>query len=119
MSPRLRDCPASVRGLRARERALYGIHRLDLALRERLPLPELRIAGTVAVLGVGTYLVVARHGSIERALSTLGRAQPGWVADAVALELASLVCYAALVRVLLQLGPVAVPFRALLSLTVI
>jgi len=92
---------------------------LDRALRERLPLRELRIAGTLAVLGVGVYLVVARHGSIERALSTLGRAQPGWIAVAVAAELVSLACYAALVRVLLQLGPVSVPFRTLFSLTVI
>jgi uncharacterized membrane protein YbhN (UPF0104 family) len=38
---------------------------------------------------------------------------------AVAAELVSLVCYAALVRVLLQLGAVTVPFRALFSLTVI
>ncbi len=34
-------------------------------------------------------------------------------------ELASLACYAALVRVLLRLGSVTVPFRALFSLTVI
>jgi len=38
---------------------------------------------------------------------------------AVAAELASLLCYVALVRVLLQLGRVTVPFRALFSLTVI
>jgi uncharacterized membrane protein YbhN (UPF0104 family) len=75
--------------------------------------------GTVAVLGVGVYLVVVRRGSIEDALSRLGRAQPGWIAVAVAAELASLVCYVALVRVLLQLGTVTVPFRALFSLTVI
>jgi putative heme transporter len=73
----------------------------------------------VAVLGVAVYLVVVRRGSIEHALSGLGRAQPGWIAVAVAAELVSLVCYAALVRVLLQLGAVTVPFRALLSLTVI
>src|ERR1700746_2457568 len=30
--PRLRDCPASVRELRARERALCGLHRLDRTL---------------------------------------------------------------------------------------
>src|SRR5579859_5953859 len=120
--PRLRDCPASVRELRARERALCGLHRLDRALYAfwaRLPLRELRIAGTVAVLGVAVYLAVARRGSIEHSLSRLGRAQPGWIAVAVAAELASLVCYAALVRVLLRLGEVTVPFRALFSLTVI
>jgi uncharacterized membrane protein YbhN (UPF0104 family) len=86
---------------------------------ERLPLRALRIVGTVAVLGTGVYLVVARRGSIEHALSKVGSAQPGWVAVAVAAELVSLVCYAALVRVLLQLGAVTVPFRALFSLTVI
>jgi uncharacterized membrane protein YbhN (UPF0104 family) len=120
--PRLRDCPASVRELRARERALYGLHRLDRTLHAfwaRLPLRELRIAGTVAVLGVAVYLVLVRRGSIEHALSRLGRAQPGWIAVAVAGELVSLACYVALVRVLLQLGTVTVPFRALFSLTVI
>src|SRR6478609_7578900 len=120
--PRLRDCPASVRELRARERALGGLHRLDRTLHTfwaRLPLRELRIVGTVAALGVAVYLVVVRRGSIEHSLSRLGRAQPGWIAVAVAAELVSLVCYAALVRVLLQLGAVTVPFRALFSLTVI
>ena len=120
--PRLRDCRASVRELRARERALCGLHRLDRSLHAfwaRLPLRELRIVGTVAVLGVAVYLVVVRRGSIEHSLSKLGRAQPGWIAVAVAAELASLLCYAALVRVLLQLGAVTVPFRALFSLTVI
>jgi putative heme transporter len=82
-------------------------------------LRELRIVGTGAVLGVGVYLVVVRRGSIEHSLSRVGSAQPGWVAVAVAAELVSLVCYAALVRVLLQLGAVTVPFRALFSLTVI
>ena len=38
---------------------------------------------------------------------------------AVAAELVSLVCYAALIRVLLQLGAITVPFRVLFSLTVI
>jgi uncharacterized membrane protein YbhN (UPF0104 family) len=120
--PRLRDCPASVRELRARERALCGLHRLDRTLHAfwtSLPLRELRIAGTAAFVGVAAYLVAARRGSIEHALSRLGRAQPGWIAVAVAAELASLACYVALVRVLLQLGTVTVPFRALFSLTVI
>jgi uncharacterized membrane protein YbhN (UPF0104 family) len=120
--PRLRDCPASVRELRARERAVCGLYRLDRALHEfweRLPLRQLRIVGTAAVLGVGVYLVVVRRGSIERSLSKVGSAQPGWIALAVVAELLSLVCYAALVRVLLQLGAVTVPFRALFSLTVI
>ena len=120
--PRLRDCPTSVRELRARERALCGLHQLDRTLHafwERLPLRELRIVGTVAFLGVGVYLVVVRRGSIEHSLSRLGSAQPSWIAAAVAAELVSLVCYAALVRVLLQLGAVTVPFRALFSLTVI
>ena len=120
--PRLRDCPASVRELRARERALCGLHQLDRTLHAfwaRLPLRELRIVGTVAVLGVGVYLVVVRRRSIEHSLSRVGSAQPGWIAVAVAAELVSLVCYAALVRVLLQLGAVTVPFRALFSLTVI
>jgi uncharacterized membrane protein YbhN (UPF0104 family) len=111
-----------MRELRARERALCGLHRLDRTLHafwERLPLRELRIAGTVAVLGVGVYLLVVRRGSIEHSVSRVGSAQPGWIAVAVAAELVSLVCYAALVRVLLQLGAVTVPFRALFSLTVI
>jgi putative heme transporter len=118
----MRDCPASVRELRARERALCGLHQLDRALHafwQRLPLRQLRIGGTLALLGFGVYLLVVRRGSIEHSLARLGRAQPGWVAVAVAAELVSLVCYAALVRVLLQLGSVSVPFRALFSLTVI
>jgi putative heme transporter len=120
--PRLRDCPASVRELRARERALCGLHQLDRTLHAfwaRLPLRELRIVGTLAVLGVAVYFVVVRRGAIEHSLSKVGSAQPGWIAVAVAAELVSLVCYAALVRVLLQLGAVTVPFRALFSLTVI
>src|ERR1700746_3400882 len=94
--PRLRDCPASVRELRARERALCGLHRLDRTLHAfwaRLPLRALRGVGTGALLGVAAYLVVARRGSIEHALSSLGRAQPGWIAVAVAAEFASLVFY--------------------------
>ena len=120
--PRLRDCAASVRELRARERALRGLHRLDRTLHAfwaRLPLRELRIVGTAAVVGVAVFLVVVRRGSIEHSLSRLGRAQPGWIVVAVAAELASLVCYAALFRVLLQFGAGTVPFRALFSLTVI
>src|SRR4029077_16867155 len=96
--PRLRDCPGSVRELRARERALCGLHRLDRTLHafwERLPLRQLRIVGTVAVFGAGVYLVVVRRGSIEHSLSRLGRAQPGWIALAVAAELISLLCYVA------------------------
>jgi uncharacterized membrane protein YbhN (UPF0104 family) len=111
-----------VRELRARERAVCGLHQLDRALYafwERLPLRALRVVGTVALLGVGLYLVVVHRGSIGNALSKVGSAQPGWVAVAVATELVSLACYAALVRVLLQLGAVTVPFRALFSLTVI
>jgi len=121
-TPRLRDCPASVRELRARERALCGLHQFDRTLHafwQKLPLRELRIVGTVAALGVVVYLVVVRRGSIEHSLSKVGSAQPGWIAVAVTAELISLACYAALVRVLLQLGAVKVPFRALFSLTVI
>src|SRR6478672_4058387 len=105
--PRLRDCPASVRELRARERALGGLHRLDRALHAfwaRLPLRLLRIVSTVAILGAAVYLIVVRRGSIEHSLSRLGSAQPGWIAVAAVAELASLVCYAVLVRVLLKLG---------------
>src|SRR5262249_58929061 len=94
--PRLRDCPASVRELRARRRALRGVHQLDRTLHafsERLPLRELRIVGTVAVLGVGVYLVVVRRSSIEHSLSRVGSAQPGWIVVAVCAALASLVCY--------------------------
>src|SRR5579862_3865487 len=116
--PGLRDCRASVTELRA----LCGLHGFDRTMHEfwaRMPLRELRIAATVAVLSAAAYFVAVRRGSIEHALSTLGRAQPGWIAVAVAAEVASLVCYVALVRVLLQLSTVTVPFRALFSLTVI
>jgi uncharacterized membrane protein YbhN (UPF0104 family) len=74
---------------------------------------------TVVVFGVVVYLVLVRRGSIEHSLSKVGSAQPAWIAVGVAAELVSLACYAALVRVLLQLGAVTVPFRALFSLTVI
>jgi uncharacterized membrane protein YbhN (UPF0104 family) len=98
-----------------------GLHRLDRALHAfwaRLPLRELRIVGTAAVLGAAVYLVVVRRGSIEHSLSRLRRAQPGWIAVAAVAELASLVCYAVLVRVLLQLGAITVPLRTLFTLTV-
>jgi len=120
--PRFRECPADVHELRARERALCGLNRLDRSLHafwKRLPLRELRIVGTLTVLGVGVYLVVVRRGSIERSLSKVGSARPGWIAVAVAAELISLLCYVGLLRVLLQLGAVTVPVRALFSLTVI
>jgi putative heme transporter len=99
-----------------------GLSRLDRALHAfwaRLPLRELRIGFTLALLSAAVYLIAVRRGSIEHSLSRLGSAQPGWIAVAAAAELASLICYAALVRVLLQLGAVTVPFRALFSLTVI
>src|SRR5438309_10885961 len=85
--PRLRDCPASVRELRARERALCGLHQFDRSLHAfwvRLPLRELRIVGTVAVLGVGAYLVVVRVGSVDYSLSGLVLLQIICVALAVA-----------------------------------
>jgi uncharacterized membrane protein YbhN (UPF0104 family) len=77
----------------------------------------LRIVSTLGILGAAVYLIVVRRGSIEHSLSALGGAQPGWIVVAAVAELASLGCYAFLVRVLLKLGAVAVPFRALLSLT--
>jgi uncharacterized membrane protein YbhN (UPF0104 family) len=117
-TPRWRDCPANVRELRA-QCGLHGFDRAVHALWGKLPLRELRIATTAAVLGVGAYFVAVRRDSIAHAFSTLGRAQPGWIAAAVVAELASLACYVALVRMLLQLGTVAVPVRALFSLTVI
>jgi uncharacterized membrane protein YbhN (UPF0104 family) len=101
---------------------LCGLNRLDRALHAfwaSMPLHLLRIVSTVAILGAAAALIVARRGSIEHSLSRLGSAQPGWVAAGVVAELASLVCFAAMFRVLLQLGAVAVPFRALFSLTVI
>src|SRR5579862_3051391 len=91
-TPRWRDCPANVRELRAQ----CGLHTFDRALHSfwgRLPLRELRVAATVAAVGVTAYFVVIRRGSIEHALSTLGHAQPGWITVAVAAELASLACY--------------------------
>src|SRR5689334_24915571 len=103
--PRLRDCPASVRELRARERALRGLHQLDRTLHEfweRLPLRALRIVGTVAALGVGGYLIVARRGSIEHSLSKVASEQPGWIGVAAAAYLSSIVWYAARVRTVLQ-----------------
>jgi len=120
--PRLRDCRENVRELKTRGEALSGLHRVDRALQgfwARLPLRLLRILSTLVIAGVAVYLIVVRRASIEHALSRMGRAQPGWIAVAVAAELVSLVCYAALIRALLSLGPVRVPFRALFSLTVI
>jgi uncharacterized membrane protein YbhN (UPF0104 family) len=119
--PRLRDCAENVRQLKDTERALGGLHRLDRPLHAfwaRLPLRLLRIVSTLAILCAAIYLIVVRRGSIEHSLSRLGGAQPGWIAVAAVAELASLVCYAVLVRVLL-FGSVTVPFRALFSLTVI
>src|SRR6202035_4613956 len=53
------------------------------------------------------------------AVASRGCPRPGYVVIAVVAELASLACYAALVGLLLRLGVVSVPFRALLSLTVV
>jgi uncharacterized membrane protein YbhN (UPF0104 family) len=120
--PRLRDCPGNVRQLKATERSLCGLHRLDRLLHAfwaRLPLRLLRAGSTVAILSAAVYLILVHRGSIEHSLSRLGSAQPGWIAVAAVAELASLACYTGLVRVLLKIGAVTVPFRALFSLTVI
>src|SRR6202035_4293491 len=53
------------------------------------------------------------------AVASRGCPRPGYVVIAVVAELASLACYAGLVGLLLRLGVVRVPFRALLSLTVV
>ena len=74
---------------------------------------------TAALTAAAVYFVVTRRGSIRHALVDLGHARPGYIALAIAAELASIACYAALVDLLLRLGTFAVPFRALFSLTVI
>jgi uncharacterized membrane protein YbhN (UPF0104 family) len=120
--PRLRDCSENIRELRASQRALRGVHRFDRLLHafwSRLPLRLLRVLATAALVAAGVYLVLTHRGPIEHSLADLGRARPGYVVMAVAAELASLVCYAALVGLLLRRGTAVVPFRALVSLTVI
>jgi len=120
--PRMRDCREAVRELRASERAVSGPHRLDRRLHAfwaKLPVRRLRIlAASALIVGAG-YLVLTRRQTIGRSLTDLGGARPGYVVIAVAAELASLACYAAMVGLLLRLGVVSVPFRALVSLTVV
>lgn len=118
----MRDCREAVRELRASERALCGLHRLDRHLHAfwvRLPLRLLRTLATSALIVGSGYLVLTRRQTIGHSLADLGGARPGYVVIAVVAELASLACYAALVGLLLRLGVVSVPFRALLSLTVV
>jgi len=120
--PKLRDCSENIRELRASQRTLRGVHRFDRLLHafwSRLPLRLLRILATAALLAAGIYLVLTHRGPIEHSLADLERARPGYVLIAVVAELASLVCYAALVGLLLRRGTAVVPFRALVSLTVI
>ena len=80
---------------------------------DRLPLREIRIVGAIALMGFGAYLAVSRRRSIEHSLSKVGSAQPAWIIVAAIAEFVSLIFYAAMVRVLLRLGSVTVPFRAL------
>jgi uncharacterized membrane protein YbhN (UPF0104 family) len=120
--PKLRDCSENIRELRASQRTLRGVHRFDRLLHgfwSRLPLRLFRMLATAALVAAGIYLVLTRRGPIEHSLADFGRARPGYVLLAVAAELASLVCYAALVGLLLRRGTAVVPFRALFSLTVI
>jgi hypothetical protein len=120
--PRMRACREAVRELRASERALCGLHRFDRglhALWAKLPLRLLRVMAASALIVGAAYLVLSRRQTIGHALTDLGSARPGYVAIAVAAELASLACYAALVGLLLRRGAVSVPFRALVSLTVV
>ena len=121
-TPRMRDCRDAVRELRASERVICGLHRLDRRLHAfwaKLPLRRLRILATSGlIVGIG-YLVLTRRQTIGHSLADLSNARPGYVVIAVAAELASLACYAALVVLLLRLGVVSVPFRAVASLTVV
>ena len=120
--PRMRACREAVRELRASERALCGLHRFDRGLHgfwAKLPLRLLRVLAASALIVGAAYLVLSRRQTIGHALTDLGNARPGYVAIAVAAELVSLACYAALVGLLLRLGAVSVPFRALVSLTVV
>src|SRR5258707_14743253 len=71
-TPRLRDCREAVRELRASERVICGLHRLDRTLHAfwaKLPLRRLRILATSAlVVGVG-YLVLSRRQTIAHFLA--------------------------------------------------
>jgi uncharacterized membrane protein YbhN (UPF0104 family) len=120
--PRMRDCREAVRELRASERTARGLHRLDRRLHAfwaKLPVRPLRLLATSALIVGAGYLALGRRETVGHSLAELGGASPGYVVIAVAAELASLTCYAALVGLLLRLGVVSVPFRALVSLTVI
>jgi uncharacterized membrane protein YbhN (UPF0104 family) len=118
----MRDCREAVRELRASERAVYGLNRLGRRLHAfwaKLPLRRLRILTASALIVGAGYVVLTRRQTIGHSLADLGDARPGYVVIAVAAELTSIACYAALVGLLLRLGVVSVPFRSLVSLTVV
>ena len=118
----MRDCREAVRELRTSERAVRGLHRLDRRLQAfwaKLPMRRLRQLAASALIVGAFYVVLTRRQAIGHSLDDLGGARPGYVVVAVAAEVVSLACYAALVGLLLRLGVVSVPFRALLSLTVV
>jgi hypothetical protein len=118
----MRDCREAVRELRASERAVCALHQLDFrahAFWAKLPLLWLRRLAVSALIVGGGYLVLTRRHTIGVALANLGSARPGYIVIAIAAELISLACYAALIGLLLRLGLVSVPFRTLLSVTVV
>jgi len=118
---RLRDCSEHPRQLRAR-RAYAGLHELDRRLQSfwsRLPLRQLRIAGTLALLCTAAYLVIAKQAALRTALAEVEHARAGYLLLAIVCEIGSIACYVAIFELLLSRSPVAVPARTILSLTVI
>lgn len=73
---------------------------------------------TVAVLGVGAYVLAGRAGDLRGALDRVGSADWRWLVLAVGFEAASMVVFARLQRWLLRAGGVTVPLRDMVELTV-
>ncbi len=118
---RLRDCGEHPRHLRTSQ-AQAGLHQLDRRLHSvwsRLPLRQLRIAGTLALLCTAAYLVIAKQAALQTALAEVEHARAGYLLLAILSEIGSIACYVAIFELLLSRSAVAVPPQTILSLTLI
>jgi uncharacterized membrane protein YbhN (UPF0104 family) len=116
----LRRWREELRNLRGSDHA-GKLHELDLllhALLRRLPLRRLRAAAAGGLIAAAAWLVATRYESVVGVLVDLEHTQPSFVALAVLAEVGSIICYVALLRLLLR-SSAGLRARTLLSLTVI
>src|SRR5260221_14171106 len=104
-TPRMRDCRDAVRELRASERVICGLHRLDRRLHAfwaKLPLRRLRkLAAPGPIVGVGDLGLHLRQ-TVGESLPDLLNPPPAHRVIAFAAELALPACFAALGVLLLR-----------------